>query len=641
LSLLNDLNLINRIILGLLILLPFRLIAQTGQVILSDDRLRPSDSNAPLRPSARLVEPDTLPFSPSQPFLDDFFISGQTPDTSLWFLGNDRYPNLQRRGAVNPPTLGYAVFDGADPFGGAYETTLLYGYGDLLASHFIDLAPYNASDNVKLSFFLQPQGLANQPEALDSFLVYFNDVNDNWIQVFGQKGTALKPFQQFVIPVTDPDFFHTRFQIIFRNKGTLTGLIDNWFLDYVYLGMNRSAADTTYNDVSILNIKSSLLDPFTAIPYQQFQGRSLMKAFDVAIGSVNGSLRSSTTTATITDPVGGTIFTSGNEQLLATQFPPYTQSVISFGPFSDQVLNPYSATYDLTLTLPPDVDMRPANNTYRERFRVDSLFAYDDGEADGAYGLNAPKGFGQRFEIEVTDPIVAVWICFVPVVNYNPVSGASTYMEGTSFRLNIWDDPHPDSVLYQQVAGAVVSYTDSINHFHRFPLDEPVTIGAGDTIWVGIQQVDNNPIGVGYDRTYSNGDRFYYDAGGGNWIPSGLGGTLMIRPEFRNISFNPLGIGDDISQSSLFVKSFPNPATNRRIFVRIRSELPVWEHNMIILDLQGRELGRYVHEWPDQNKIPVLLPAAVHSGMYLLRHSITLSDGTVVEKIEKLLISID
>ena len=201
------------------------------------------------------------------PFIDDFSQNYIFPDPALWqdinVYINSNFPD-------NPITYGVATFDGLDSTGTPYNFALptSYGLADHLTSQPIDLS--SIVDSVFLSFYYQPQGNGNKPEAKDSLTLEFFRLSDSsWVRMWGVKGAPNQPFEKVMIPA-DTSFQNSAFQFRFKNWATLSGNVDHWNIDYVYLNDNRNHADTLLNDVSFITNHHSMLKELTAMPWSHY-----------------------------------------------------------------------------------------------------------------------------------------------------------------------------------------------------------------------------------------------------------------------------------------------------------------------------------------------------------------------------------
>jgi hypothetical protein len=568
---------------------------------------------------------DTLPFSATQPFFDDFSTARTEPDGQRWFTDSSAFdlPRKTFQMAVDPPSYGVVTFDGQQRNGRPYATNaIVSGVADRLLSQRLDLSGLSPADSVILTFYLQPQGRGDIPEATDSFYVYVRTSlpDEEFRLIFATGGRPVRDFDQVILPLEDSAFFHAGFQLRFESIGGLSGALDHWHLDYVYLAPNLQRNNLRFNDRSITQVLRSPLDPYTAIPAQHYlPGQRYMDDFSLNLSNLTTQPQQVGVTARIDDPVGSNPFLGGALSGGSASVPPYAQGAapVNISRFDDQPLNFSIATYQLTAALAGSDDY-PENDTLRRRFGIDSLLAYDDGEADAIFGLNKPWSFGMQVELDRPDSVTAVWICFVPSVYFNPLAGTTTYLEDQPFRILFWDDPDPDSIFSQQAGGARVRYGTAPNHFERYAFPAPVAVPA--TFWVGVQQVNSIPIGVGLDRTFDRDDLTYYDASG-DWINTNVGGALMIRPEFYRTAevpvSSPAATGPTLVQAP---QVYPQPArAGQALSLRWPpSSNPQGLYQAELRDLSGRVVWRL--SLPLDGPQRIVLPTTLAAGCYLWRH---------------------
>ena len=482
------------------------------------------------------------------PFWDDFSAVGNVPDSSRWLLGQTVH--ISRTSAILPPTLGVASFDGADGRGVPYMLTNQNGWCDSLISQSIDLSQITANDSVYLTFFIQRGGLAEPPEKTDSLVVWFRDSTTSYPtyrQVWSAGGgQPTASFQCVHLLIQDPAYFHAGFQIRFQAKGAQYAYFDVWHLDYVFLNKNRTAADTFFADKAIVMPLNSIYEPYTAIPQKHYKNLNPTGNTPVStiINNLSGSAETVSIETLLFDSLASRTLTGNTTQ--QQQFTVSSPATIPWQPFDFQNI-------DTTMLLTvrhhiPANDLLIQNNTAYSFFRVDSILAYDDGEAETGFGMNTARGFGQqlvRMGNEV-DSLRAVWMCFVPQLGV---------IEGKGFKFTVWKDPHPDSILYEQYGGMNVSYGEGRNNYIRLSLDSIIPLP--DTCWIGLTQPDNVPIGVGFDLNRNAGTTIFRDSLG-SWQPFFVNGSLMIRPE---LSGTPLVLSR-YNENTPVWKLAPNPASD-------------------------------------------------------------------------------
>ncbi len=183
------------------------------------------------------------------PFFDDFSRTEVFPDQKLW---KDVNVFINSSFAVEPISLGVASFDALNSLGELYQDLDAYPKrADYLTSQAINLN-YPVSANVVLSFFMQPQGLGNAPEAGDSIMLEFLSQSEGWVKVWGLAGKNVTGFKQYFVPVNQEKFLYKGFRFRFVNKVSLAGIsnpsaaanCDHWHLDYVELDKSRTVNDT-------------------------------------------------------------------------------------------------------------------------------------------------------------------------------------------------------------------------------------------------------------------------------------------------------------------------------------------------------------------------------------------------------------
>lgn len=511
------------------------------------------------------------------PFWDDFSDNGNAPDSTKWLL--NQTVHLSRTAAILPPTIGVASFDGANNQGVPYAYTNQSGWCDSLISQAIDLSQVTAKDSLYLTFFIQRGGLAEPPEKTDSFVVWFRDTTTSFPtfrQVWSTGGgQPTSVFQRVHILIKDSAFFHQGFQIRFQTKGAQYAYFDVWHLDYVYLNKNRTAVDTNFFDKAIVLPVGSIYEPYTAIPQKHYKNLtpSGVTAISTTINNLSGSASANVNTEiTLFDSLSGrNLLGNITQQQL---FNITTPATIPWQPYDFQ-------NFDTTMLLTvkhyiPDNDLFPQNNTAYSFFRVDSVLAYDDGEPETGFGMNAARGFGQQLIRSGNDPdsLRAVWICFVPQLGV---------LDGKGFKFTVWKNPHPDSILYEQYGGMRVDYGGNRNSYVRFPLDSIISLP--DTCWIGLTQPDNVPIGVGFDLNRNSGTTIFRDSLG-NWRPFYVNGSLMIRPE---LSGTPIVLNRSNAESTegLF-HLFPNPASD--YFCITYENSPNTNLSIKIYNMLGKEI---------------------------------------------------
>ena len=502
----------------------------------------------------------------SLPFKDDFSQNTVYPNAAWWI---DQYVFINRDYPKAPVTIGVATFDGLNEKGLPYDWSVSQSSSDpadTLTSKAIDLGPpLSISDSVYLSFFYQAQGRGNAPEANDSLVLEFNSPTKNWTRVWSKKGYTLQSndssFHLVMIPLTDPAYFAKGFRFRFRNYATLSGSLDHWHIDYVYLNKLRTLGDTIFRDVAFVYNAPSLLKNYQAMPWEQYVPSEMKTSIKMFIRnndtiqkntSYDYFIKSNSGTVLNTYPGGGAnvlpYFPNGYDDNLQHASPP-----VSFT--YPALLDTASFMIENVINTSPDFD--PWNDTLRFTQQFYDCFAYDDGTAEAAYGLNQPfSQLAYKFTLNNPDTLKAIKIYFNPVLNNVSQGGASE----NPFKLTVWGDESgtpSNTPLYQADSVVYAIYDGGYNTFHTYPIagGSGIKLNSG-VFYVGWSQVNANMLNVGFDMNINSQSKVYYNTTG-TWATSNYKGSLMIQPVFKKILFAGVRSLNTIKKD---YRIYPNPA---------------------------------------------------------------------------------
>lgn len=509
------------------------------------------------------------------PFYDDFSLPGPYPNTNNWHNSQSVYINDHF--GIAPPTIGVATFDGLKRNGYPYNAGATSGssFSDTLLSQPIrldsvttQLVSITPADSVYLSFYFQPKGRGDAPESGDQlYLDFYNPTFNSWTSVWIKNGYNPgldSAFNRVMIPIKDTAYFKNGFRFRFRNKSTLCGAVDMWHIDQVYLNKARTKNDTLLPEIAFVYPVKSLLANYSQMPFEQFTGVSDMKSNIGAWLRNNGNGPVNITTHfSITDN-NGTIVkqnTNGSNNLNPYQtsgycndpsliFPAINYTYNNGIAFSDSTS--YRIKFYVTAT-----DTNRRNDTARYVQKFNNYFAYDDGSAEGGYGINAYNGaMAVKYTLNTADVLRSVDIFFDPIINVNLI-------QNSSFRIAIWGDNagSPGNLLYKDSLTLPYFSTNGYNMFNRYQLSSPIQFNSPMTIYVGYIQTLNQPLNVGIDLNTNNQTKNYYNVGNG-WLQSNFQGSLMIRPVFGD-SLRAIGIKPTIDNNlESTISIFPNPASD-------------------------------------------------------------------------------
>ncbi|TVR78272.1 MAG: T9SS C-terminal target domain-containing protein [Chitinophagaceae bacterium] len=541
-----------------------------------------------------LRDSDTLEL----PFFDDFSGKDIYPDSTKW---TDRHVFINRFYPTNPKTLGVATFDGLNEFGLPHVDSLNPGPdgpADTLTSKPLNLNPFGPEDSVYLSFLFQPQGKGDWPNIGDSLVVelLFNGVE--WRKVWSVDGYTTQVsdpvFRHVMIPVTDPFYFYNGFQFRFRNYATITGNNDHWHVDYVRVGANRTVNDTIMNDVSFIGVPDNILRNYRSMPWNHFfdyQENELKEDFEIRFRNNFNAAKNTTYELEVNE-----LFSNTNleyQSPVAFNFQPFAEQSIffdteDFTPFQDFQTD--SVIIEVKSYLNPAGDVNPLNDTIRSENKFFNYFAYDNGNAEKAYGVEGVglKGFAMRFDLNEPDTVRAIKIHFAQILED---------VSNMLFSIYIWKEldlsntGEGDSVLY---IGDFKRphYIDERNGFAVYVPEEELIVDG--SIYIGWQQTDERNLQVGFDISRNSSDRMYYQSNG-IWYTSVVNGTPMIRlavgPDLGYIATNVNEQALNSTNRDALFKIFPNPG-NDLLNISMLNTKAEAKSELEIYDINGRLIIR-------------------------------------------------
>lgn len=582
--------------------------------------------------SVRADVPDTIKVTVAKPFVDDFSYSSPLPDSNRWFIPDIdfRVPRVVRNSALTPPTIGTIRFDGLRRGGIPYETFILSsGPTDRLVSHYLDLQSLSPADNIKVYFYIESGGRCESPESTDSFRLNLITPTDTF--VLSSIGGDIQNGSTWVVASLDQaEYFSPLAQLVFESNGSQNGLLDVWQVDYVYLGQEWPGGIVALDDQSPVRLLSSPLEPYFALPFKVYnrdtgwQSDHAIEIRQNALPAFTGTLHSDF--LSLTASPSGQFFSD-----IGFSIPGAGSQSVQIPAVSDQQPTqpgPWSSTHYFK----NHSDRLSANDTIVTTILMDSTMGYDDGLPDRVFGLSKALSFGVQFDLPQEDTVSAIWMQFSPLVYTNGVNGKITYLEDKVFRLRMWDDPHPDSFFVEQVLNMTVTYGEE-GAYVRFPLSADIEVPT--TFWVGLQQLDDIPIGLGLDASYDR-DQWAFRDSAGQWVNLRLDAAPMIRIELLSGYKQQVSA---IQNRELFQGSPPslvvNPITTGGN-VRVRCMDRITSYSGSLLDLQGRTIIHITDERPNGD-ITTTLPSELSEGMYLWRHVWNFNGQTFIHT-ERLLV---
>ena len=539
-----------------------------------------------------IVSMDTLPF------FDDFSYAYNSPyPTQKHWI--DYYVYVNVGFATAPKSLGVATFDGLDQKGYPYDikaATSVSAQADVLTSRPINLEKkgsysYSPGDSVYLSFYYQAKGNGDWPESSDSLcLDLFKPSLNKWVNVWSKAGynplATDTNFRIVMKPIKDIEYFDSLFQFRFRNKATLSGSLDHWHIDYVYLNKGRTYDDTVSNDVAFAYMPTPFLKNYSKMPYSQYVPSEFASTFK---NTLRNNDKNATNITYYYDFYNQANVLKNSysavDNILPFQNMGYqtgiAQSAVTTGTYIPASTSATDTIFKIKHYIKTSSsDYNKANDTVVQNQTFSRYYAYDDGTAEvGYYNNTYGAKMAVRYTLNNNDTLRGMNIYFDPITKGNLVVGSS-------FRLMVWNDGGngPGTTVMYRDSFAYPKYLQgNYNMIPTYKLTTCLPLGPG-TYYFGIQQSSNQPLNIGFDRNRNHYNSFYYDIGSG-WTQSALPGSIMINPTMGcNV---PVVIGINENEHQLPDFSFyPNPAQDH-ITVRL-SELSLDNTNLIIYSTLGQ-----------------------------------------------------
>lgn len=531
------------------------------------------------------------------PFWEDFSTTANgAPDSALWAFGANVFVNASM--GQHPPTYRVATLDGMQSTGLAYDIENEFSAAtDSLISQPIDLtlvAPSNRG-TVYMSFFWQAGGFGEMPDDNDSLVLYFSKPapgstiiwDKQWSKV-GGIDNALETFTQEILPIDNSAYFHDQFQFKFVAYTSQRGQFDSWHLDYIYLNEYRGPNSLSHRDRAMTGVASSLLSPYFSIPAQHF-----FKNPDKYYTSQTIEV------SCLEDQFHGLVFfynlenlTSGEDYGLSVSrtdgiIEAYEIRTVSVPnpasisipaqevPLDSQVIRSrfYYETGDKhlfeqvigtdTIFLEPNLKV---NDTVTNEYLLHNYYAYDDGVAEFAAGVNELYGqVAVMFVLEEPDTLTHIDVYFP---NIAPDS------EGVGIDMLVWSRLEDQGVRTRQAFS--IAPPEKRDTFTRIRLREPQVIK--DTLYIGYEQNVDDYVGIGFDKNNAiASDRIFFNVEGVWQSNNDISGALMLRAVFDRDTSYVLGT----EPALLNLRAYPNPSNG---MLTIEGSFD----QLVIMDLLGR-----------------------------------------------------
>ena len=546
------------------------------------------------------------------PFFEDFSQQFGYPNPSKWA---DKQVWINNSFAPDAPNANIATFDHLDESGNPYQalSTRESVYADSLTSQPINLQfyrkgantfPYRLTDGIYLSFFYKNQGLGDVPELEDSLILFFKTQSGNWRKVWGVSGPHNTKFKEVFVPIDSMDYLIPDFQFRFVNYSKKTGNLNHWHLDYIRMDQGRMAGGVSdIEDVGVVNAETGLFRDYTNIPYSHYKLNASLH-----LGRTHLRVRNMNEFATVQTRFQLSVSNEFGQTLYKQDFSASSRNILGSSDSTEIFETPYfdtltgntpSLKYHFVID-PQSNDQTPDNynasgnnNTYWLKHQFMPWYAYDDGSAEGGFGLdyaylgNIPGQFAMEFNTAQDDSLRGIAMYF------------TQSKEDVSFRtftLRVWKkispiggDDRQDELMYEFPVSKP-AYRDSVNLFEYFFFDSVLFLPKGQ-YYIGWHQRQPYVLNVGYDNNYRFADAntpnphlFYNLLGSWERADYSIKGTPMMRMLFGervNYRFSTQKV------KPLKLHVYPNPA-QEWIKVNVNSGKTLRE--IYILDGTGRKI---------------------------------------------------
>ncbi|MDI1322455.1 MAG: T9SS type A sorting domain-containing protein [Algoriphagus sp.] len=490
------------------------------------------------------------------PFWDDFSTG---IDTLKWIVQGGSYTETI---GLNAPSIGMILLDGVDGNGKPYSFSIQdQGDSDSLISKPFDLSaiPVIENESLFLSFFWQAGGRAELPDENDRLSLEILNEEGNWVPIWRKQGgdyTNRETFKQEIIKIL-PQWQHAAFQFRFVSDGRKSGPFDSWLIDYVYLNTKRSESNLTYPDRSLTRINNLRLGDFGAFPQELLEGNqtenwSLIQneflnlenrframEYSIQIEETDTGLIIPINSNTPFNPVPNAlerrVFQSREFSELAV---PTAETILKITTSLTSGDKPLYVVNQGDTTFFESVNYK-LNDSVSTLFPLLDFFAYDNGSADYAAGINQRSGMlAVKYDSPEEVFLKGISINFT---NPNQIDQAIDIM--------VWEDLDKDPIFTRQ---ELIAYPAAGEDFLFFSLDTNIRVSG--EFYIGFTQFTDDFIHVGLDKSNDQGDKIFYNVAGAWAQNEEVTGSLMIRPH--------VSIAEPFEESALPQNSFriyPNP----------------------------------------------------------------------------------
>ncbi len=464
--------------------------------------------------------------------------------------------------------------------------------------------------------------------------------NIEWTWIWSDHGMHIDSFykkhgtysRQVMIPILDSaKFYRDDFFFRFYNYASLAEYpswksnCDQWNVDYIYLNIGRSIADTFYRDIGFVERSPSMLKDYELMPYDQYKNNPtnvIKDTFRLYITNLDNKTFNTIYKYTLTDKNSSfeRIYDGGSCNLA-----PYTEDGYqnchtcwqhACPPWKFLFPLDYSQEYgifkiqhvllgDITST-----DTIHDTLNYYQNFY--NYYAYDDGTPENGYGLD-PAGamLAYKFKLNRPDTLHTILMFF----NRTQENANDAY-----FDLAVWRDNNgvPGEMIYIQEYEKP-KFSESLYKIQAYKLDSAVPVN--NVFYIGWIQHESVNLNVGFDR-YNNAREFTFYNVTGEWYQSQFDGALMMRPVLGEEIIT--SVSETQVEKNLQLTVYPNPVTDGLVNIEI-DDTDISSAQISIYNL----FGQIVYQ--DMYRRHLNL-THLRNGMYIIRLDVQGSDKPYTSK---------
>lgn len=433
-----------------------------------------------------------------------------------------------------------------------------------------------------------------------------------WITQWSTKGMKLDTFEfyngvyskQIMIPITDSlKYFRKDFRFRFFNYASLAtnnvsswrSNCDQWNVDYIYLNIGRSRADSTYRDISFVEKAQSMLKRYQAMPYTQYRNDPTNSMKDTIRNYISNLYDQGFNTdyGYYVDQVNGGFhhfYDGGGCNLLPFYQFGYQRCdntcgasracprVDFFYPISIQG---DSAEFEIKHVISGFTAADTVGDTISFTQKFFNYYAYDDGTPEAGYGVNTAGGMvAYKFRVNNKDSLRAIRMYF------NRVEGAAN---DQYFDLCVWKDNSGEpGLIAHREHDLLPKFSENLYQIQTYYLSKAVPVNS--TFYIGWIQSTTDNLNVGFDTYNDASSSIFYNVVG-NWVNTSYTGSIIMRPVIGK-PFDPTGI-DEFRKSEKKLVLYPNPTDRNYVNLIVENE-QIQEnsndHILRIYNIYGQQL---------------------------------------------------